>query len=129
VYVACGLGGALLHYFLNSSSNIPCVGASGAISGIAGCFLVLYPKTNFDLVFYFRFWTLKTIHTYTGVAVGAWIAEQSVLGLLSLEFRSFGVAFWAHVGEFAIGLVPEVSRSCCYRNGNKQFSGAQDVVP
>jgi len=104
VYLACGLGGNLLHYLFNTTSTIPCVGASGAISGIAGCFFVLYPKANFDLVFYFRFWALKTIHTYTSVAVGAWIAEQALLGLLSLELKSFSVAFWAHVGGFAVGL-------------------------
>lgn len=104
VYLACGFGGDLLHYRFNSTSTIPCVGASGAISGIAGCFFVLFPKANFDLVFYFRFWTLKTIHTYTSVAVGAWIAEQTLLGLLSLESKSFSVAFWAHVGGFAVGL-------------------------
>jgi len=104
VYLLCGLGGDFLHYLLNSTSTIPSVGASGAISGIAGCFFVLFPKANFDLVFYFRFWTLKTIHTYTSVAVGAWIAEQALLGLLSLKVPSFSVAFWAHVGGFAVGL-------------------------
>ena len=103
-YLACGLGGDLLHYLFNSTSAIPSVGASGAISGIAGCFFVLFPKANFDLVFYFRFWTLKTIHTYTGIAVGAWIAEQALLGVLSLKFQAFSIAFWAHVGGFAVGL-------------------------
>jgi len=105
VYLVCGFGGDSLHYFLNSTSTIPSVGASGAISGIAGCFFVLYPKANFDLVFYFRFWELKTIHTYTSVAVGAWIAEQALLGVLSLKFQFFSVAFWAHLGGFAVGLV------------------------
>ncbi len=105
VYLVCGLGGDFLHYLLNSTSAIPSVGASGAISGIAGCFFVLFPKANFDLVFYFRFWALKTIHTYTSIAVGAWIAEQALLGVLSLKFPSFSVAFWAHVGGFAVGLV------------------------
>ncbi|PYU16209.1 MAG: rhomboid family intramembrane serine protease [Acidobacteria bacterium] len=105
VYLVCGFGGDFLHYLFNSTSTIPLVGASGAISGIAGCFFVLYPKANFDLVFYFRFWVLKTIHTYTSVAVGAWIAEQALLGVLSLKFQSFSVAFWGHVGGFAVGLV------------------------
>jgi len=66
-------------YPFNTTSTIPCVGASGAIMGIAGCFFVLYPRANFDLVFYFRFWELKTIHTYTSIAVGAWFAEQALL--------------------------------------------------
>ena len=105
VYLACGLGGDAFHYLFNSTSAIPSVGASGAISGIAGCFFVLFPKANFDLVFYFRFVELKTIHTNTSVAVGAWIAEQALLGVLSLKFQAFSVAFWAHVGGFAVGIV------------------------
>jgi membrane associated rhomboid family serine protease len=105
VYIACGLGGDFLHYLFNPASTTPSVGASGAISGIAGCFFVLFPKANFDLVFYFRFVELKTIHTYTSVAVGAWIAEQALLGILSLKFQAFSVAFWAHVGGFVVGLV------------------------
>jgi membrane associated rhomboid family serine protease len=44
VYLACGLGGDLLHCVFNSTSSIPCVGASGAISAIVGCFFVLFPK-------------------------------------------------------------------------------------
>lgn len=98
VYRVSGFAGDLLHYLFNTTSAIPCVGASGAISGIAGCFFVLYPRANFELIFYFRIWELKTIHTYTSVAVGAWIAEQTVLGLLSMKLQSFSVAFWAHVG-------------------------------
>jgi membrane associated rhomboid family serine protease len=105
VYLACGFGGDFLHYVFNSTSAIPCVGASGAISGIAGCFFVLYPKANFDLIFYFRFWELKTIHTYTSVAVGAWIAEQTLLGVVSLKLQSSSVAFWGHVGGFVTGLM------------------------
>ena len=105
IYLACGFSGNFVQYISNPTSIIPCIGASGAISGIAGCFAVLYPKANFDLIFYFRFWTLKTIHTYTTVAVGAWIAEQALLGLLSLQLKSFSIAFWAHVGGFAVGLI------------------------
>lgn len=104
VYLACGLGGNLLHYVFNSSSSIPCIGASGAISGIVGCFFVLFPKANFDLVIYFRWMALKTIHTHTQAAIGAWIAEQTLLGLLTQALGASSVAFWAHVGGFAVGL-------------------------
>lgn len=104
VYLFCGLGGSFLHYLLNSTSILPCVGASGAISGIAGCFFILFPRAKFDLVFYLGWATLKTVHTGTHVAVGAWILEQALLGLLSLKFHSLSIAFWAHVGGFAVGL-------------------------
>lgn len=104
VYLCSGLGADFLHYLSDPTSTVPVVGASGAISGIAGCFLVLYPKANFDLVFYIRWMKLKTVHTFTSVAVGAWIIEQLVLGLLSLKLPIFSVAFWGHVGGCFVGL-------------------------
>src|SRR5215467_13885392 len=52
IYLACGFGGSLVHYALNNRSPLPCVGASGAISGVAGFFFVLFTRADFDLVFY-----------------------------------------------------------------------------
>ncbi len=105
VYVGCGLGGHYLHYVFNPSSSIPCVGASGAISGIVGSYLVLFPKSKFDLVIYFRWSALKTIPTRAPVAVGAWIAEQTILGIITQLVHVSSVAFWAHIGGFATGVV------------------------
>jgi len=67
-------------------------------------FFVLFPRANFDLVIYFRWMTLKTIHTHTQAAIGAWIAEQTLLGLLTQALHTSSVAFWAHVGGFVVGL-------------------------
>jgi len=103
VYLMCGLGGAGLHWVLNQHSTVPCVGASGAISGIAGTYLVLFPKSKFDLVIYFRWTELKTYHTRATAAVMAWFAEQSLLGLLTQTLGGGGIAYWAHVGGFVIG--------------------------
>lgn len=105
VYLACGLGGDSLHWLLNQHSTVPCVGASGAISGIAGAYLVLFPKSKFDLVIYFRWTELKTYHTRATAAVMAWFGEQFLLGLLTQALRGGGVAYWAHVGGFASGAV------------------------
>src|SRR3954452_24702748 len=56
VYLLCGVGATGLHYLFNANSTIPSVGASGAISGIMGCYFVLFPKSKFDLeVFFLRF--------------------------------------------------------------------------
>jgi membrane associated rhomboid family serine protease len=104
VYLVCGLGAAALHYALNLSSSIPCVGASGAISGIVGIYFVLFPKSKFDLCIYIGWAHLKTIPARTHAAVGAWIGEQTVLGLLTQAVRVSSVAFWAHVGGFATGV-------------------------
>ncbi len=104
VFMACGLGGALFHYLFNSTSAIPCVGASGAISGIVGCFFVLFPKAKFDLAIYLGWAKVKTFHTHTTAAVGAWIAEQALLGVLTQAISASSVAFMAHVGGFGVGL-------------------------
>lgn len=103
VYLICGFGGALLHLAFNTSSTIAGVGASGAISGIAGMYFVLFPKTRFDLMIYFGWIHIKTIPSQTRGAVGAWIAEQGLLGLLTQAVRFSSVAFWAHIGGFATG--------------------------
>jgi membrane associated rhomboid family serine protease len=106
-YLFCGLGGQGLHTLLSAGSLIPCVGASGAISGIAGMYFLLYPRSPFDLVLYFGWWIRKSFRATTRAAVGAWIGEQFVLGFIfkALGSAGGGIAFWAHVGGFATGLL------------------------
>jgi membrane associated rhomboid family serine protease len=104
VYLLCGVGGGLLHLGFNIKSAMPCVGASGAISGIMGCFFVLFPKADFDLAIYFGWFRIKTIQTHTTAAIGAWIGEQVLLGLLTQAVKFSSVGFWAHIGGFAVGI-------------------------
>ncbi len=108
VYLLSGLGGHALHWVFNSSSAIPCVGASGAISGIAGAYFVLFPETKFDLVIYFWRFEIDRIPAHTHAAVGAWIVEQTLLGLLTQAIHVSSIAFWAHVGGFATGVLAAV---------------------
>lgn len=103
-YIACGLGGTALHWALNQGSLVPCVGASGAISGIAGMFFVMFPRSPFDLTFYLGWWRVGNVSTYTLAAVGAWIGEQAILGLITLRSHTTWIAFWAHVGGFVVGV-------------------------
>ena len=103
-YLASGFGGTCFHYILNLHSTVPCVGASGAISGIVGCFLVLFPKARFDLVFYLGWARLKSVETNAFAAVLTWFGEQTLLGLISSTFHVVrGVAYWAHFGGFVVG--------------------------
>ena len=105
IYLICGLGAVSLHYLFNRASTVPCVGASGAISGIMGCYFVLFPKSRFDLeVFLLRF-HVASIPTYTHGAIGIWLAEQTILGLLTQTVHFSSTAFWAHVGGFATGVI------------------------
>lgn len=105
-YLVSGFGATLFYYVLNLHSILPCVGASGAISGVVGCYLVLFPKSRFDLVFYFGWVRLKTIETQAFAAVLAWFGEQTLLGLLTSAFHvAGGVAYWAHFGGFVVGAI------------------------
>jgi membrane associated rhomboid family serine protease len=104
-YLACGVAAALLQVFVGPASGIPMVGASGAISGVMGAYLVLYPRV--------RVFAMVPIGIIpVSIALPAWtmllywIGIQVVSGLVGLagEERG-GVAFWAHVGGFLAGVV------------------------
>jgi len=103
IYLLCGFGATSLHYLLNRESTIPCVGASGAISGIMGCYFVLFPKSRFDLEVFFLRFHVTSIPTHTHGAIGIWVAEQAILGLITQTALFSSTAFWAHVGGFATG--------------------------
>ena len=104
-YLLCGLAAAATHVLLEQSSPVPTVGASGAISGVLGGYLLLYPKvrvrTYFPPVFLFRVpaWLILIL----------WFAQQVLTGLPQLsQMRpdaSAGVAVWAHVGGFVAGVL------------------------
>jgi membrane associated rhomboid family serine protease len=104
-YLLCGLGAAVAQVAANPESVIPMVGASGAISGVMGAYLILFPRA--------RVFTLIPLGFYaTSVALPAWamlvywMVLQIVGGLGSVfAERSGGVAFWAHVGGFLAGIV------------------------
>jgi membrane associated rhomboid family serine protease len=104
-YLLCGIAAALTQVALNPASGIPMVGASGAISGVMGAYLILYPRV--------RVWTLVPLGFFiTSIALPAWtmllywMALQLVSGLVGLAGNEQGgVAFAAHVGGFVAGMV------------------------
>jgi membrane associated rhomboid family serine protease len=101
-YLACGLGAGLAHVVFNSGSSVPTVGASGAISGILGGYLMLFPRNR-----------VRVLTSYGVAAVpaaymlGVWILIQLVssMGTIARTAESGGVAYLAHVGGFVVGLV------------------------
>ncbi len=105
-YLATGLVGALAHVVVDPGSIIPMVGASGAISGIMGAYLVLYPRARFQsVIILFVFFT--TVEIPAMVLLGVWMAIQVLGGLagLGMSGGGGGVAFWAHIGGFAAGWI------------------------
>lgn len=108
-YLVCGVLASLAHVFITAalatdvgSMLIPSLGASGAISGVLGGYILLYP-TRRVTVFLFRF--LTEVPAY--VAIGIWFAFQLIsgLGMLGGGSQQGGVAYAAHVGGFVAGLV------------------------
>lgn len=107
-YLSCGFAAAAGHVALNLDSEIPMIGASGAISGVLGMYFCFFRNAHIDLQIYFREYLWKTIHVSGLVAIGAWVAYQLSLALLALAFDKgsfFGVAVWAHLGGFAGGVL------------------------
>ncbi len=103
-YVLCGLGAGLTHIYLNSDSPIPTVGASGAIAGVMGAYIVLYPQSRVvTLLPIFIF--IQIIEIPAIFFLGFWILLQFFQGTLSLgaDTHTGGVAWWAHFGGFVIG--------------------------
>jgi rhomboid family protein len=103
-YLAAGLAGGLLHYAFNADSAVPTVGASAAIAGVLGAYLVAFPHARvLTLVPLFPFFQLMALPAV--VVLGLWFLFQFVVGALSLAWSagSGGVAWWGHVGGFAFG--------------------------
>ena len=104
-YLVCGIVASLSHVFMNAwgdNALVPSLGASGAISGVLGAYLVLHPHRRVHVIM-FRF--LTTVPGY--VAVGLWFLFQiiSSLGVLGSGSAEGGVAYAAHIGGFIAGLV------------------------
>jgi membrane associated rhomboid family serine protease len=107
-YLVSGLAAALAHIVLNAGSVVPTVGASGAIAGVMGAYLVLYPRakvlTLVPLIVFFTFWWLPA-----WIVLGYWFVIQFFSGAATAVAYSHqtagGIAFWAHVGGFVAGIV------------------------
>jgi len=103
-YITGGLLASLAHVLTNPNSTVPTVGASGAIAAVLGAYFVLYPRqkvvTLIPLGFYMRMTVLPA-----GLVLGAWFLLQFFQGVASLGGPDVGgVAFWAHIGGFVVGL-------------------------
>lgn len=106
-YLLCGLAAAAVHVLVQPASAVPTVGASGAISGAMGAYLVLFPRVRVRMLFIFViFFRIIPLPAW-GVLLW-WFVLQLLLGLpdlAALPDSGGGVAVWAHVGGFAAGVV------------------------
>jgi rhomboid family protein len=105
-YLACGLAAAATQTLVNPASAVPMVGASGAISGVLGAYLMLYPRARVRVLFVI-FIFIRIIVLPAWLVLLSWIGYQILLGLPELTpvrpDVSSGVAVWAHIGGFFTG--------------------------
>ena len=107
-YFACGFLATYAHAFFSPTSNIPAIGASGAIAGVLGAYLILYPHARvMTLIPIFFFITVREIPAV--IILGIWFVLQIFSGVGSLGVRDAqdmgGVAYWAHIGGFVAGML------------------------
>jgi membrane associated rhomboid family serine protease len=107
-YVLCGLIAAAAHLMIDPASPVPTVGASGAISGILGAYLILYPSVRVRMLFWFLLF-IRVIRVPAWAVLLWWFVWQVIAGLPQLMTLnpevSGGVAVWAHIGGFVAGVV------------------------
>jgi membrane associated rhomboid family serine protease len=106
-YLLCGAAAAIAHVSMNPSSTIPTIGASGAIAGVMGAYFVLYPNSRvLALVPLFIIWEIIEVPAI--LFLGLWFLMQFFYGVGSMALRpdspGGGVAFWAHIAGFVVGM-------------------------
>jgi membrane associated rhomboid family serine protease len=101
-YLVCGLLASLSHAFSNLGSEIPSLGASGAISGVLGAYLLLYPRAQVLVLIPIWFF-MRLMYIPAAFALGMWFLLQLLSGSLSGS-QGGGVAWWAHIGGFVAGM-------------------------
>lgn len=105
MYFLSGFGAAVLHILFNAGSRVPSIGASGAIAGVLGAYFVSFPAARIATHLLFFFWTVDIPAL---LFLGYWFLIQFFTGFQMLAIQteaSGGVAWWAHVGGFLVGVL------------------------
>ena len=99
-YLLCGTAASFTHIIMNINSLVPMVGASGAIAGILGAYLLLYPRARVLVLIWLLFF-IRTVWIPSIIVLGLWF----ILQIYSVSLGGSGVAWFAHIGGFAAGFI------------------------
>jgi membrane associated rhomboid family serine protease len=109
-YLTCGALAALCQWFIGINSIIPSLGASGAISGVLGAYLIWFPSARITTLIFLGFF-ITTINVPALVIIGIFFIQNLITGFASLQtaanmsVETGGVAYWAHLGGFIVGMI------------------------
>ncbi|HEU5100626.1 MAG TPA: rhomboid family intramembrane serine protease [Roseiflexaceae bacterium] len=107
-YLVCGVAANMAQYLVDPNSTVLNLGASGAIAGVMGGYLAMYPTSTIDLfVWPLSLFTGRDLRVPAWLMLGLWFAVQVILGVNGMAEvgAASGVAYWAHIGGFITGLV------------------------
>ncbi len=120
LYLLSGIAAGLIHSILTPSMTVPCIGASGAVAGIMGAFLIQHFKTKIRFFYFFLFFLRPiwgTLKIWAGIVLPFWFLQELMFAKSGLQT---GTAHWAHVGGFVFGGVAVVLTK--YLSPSKQIS-------
>jgi membrane associated rhomboid family serine protease len=120
-YLAAGAAASIAHAFSAPHSHVPAVGASGAISGVLGAYLVMFPHARVLTLIPFGFY-MRTSEMPAILVLGLWFVLQFLSGVVG-NSEGGGVAFWAHIGGFVFGMAIGLLYSRRSQRATAGFSG------
>ena len=109
-YLSCGVLASLSQWFFSQDSGIPSLGASGAIAGVMGAYILRYPQAQVLTLIPLGFF-ITTLQLPAIFFLGFWFVQQAFYGVASLQapsnigMESGGIAYWAHAGGFVVGVI------------------------
>lgn len=104
-YLIGGVGASIAHILFNPGSTIPAVGASGAIAAIMGAYLIMFPKSKVKVLVLILF---RSFQVPAILFLGLWFGQQLISGIGNISISTAdtaGIAWWAHIGGFVIGIL------------------------
>ncbi len=115
-YLFCGLAAAGAQIAADPASRVPSLGASGAIAGVLGAYLVLFPRNKVNTLLILGYF-IRMIQLPAIIVLGFWIVLQLFSGVASIGAET-DVAYWAHIGGFVAGLIIGIPIALTRRNRN-----------
>ena len=109
-YIACGILAALSQWFFSMESGIPSLGASGAIAGVMGAYILKFPTAKINTLIFLGYF-VTTIRLPAVLYLGLWFVQQAFSGVASVSVptdvgtETGGIAYWAHAGGFVFGAI------------------------
>lgn len=103
-YILSGLAGSMAHVLTSSGSQVPMVGASGAIAGVLGAYMIRFPQSRIWTLIFFGFF-IRAVRIPAIFVLGFWFILQLLYGLPTIGAQGGGVAWFAHIGGFVVGIL------------------------